>query len=127
MKRRALLIGSQTFGLSGCDADVALMESALGDNGFDPIQTMTGDAASRDGIVNALEEVIGAAGKDDAAVVYYSGHGGRMKHPDWQARQAAGLPAYLQFIVPWDIESSTDDDFHGLLAEEISELQWRLT
>lgn len=127
MKRRALLIGSQTFGLSGCDADVASMETVLGGKGFDPIQTLTGEAASRDGIVNAVEEVIGAAGEQDAVVLYYSGHGGRMQHPDWEARQAAGLPAYLQFIVPWDIESSTDDNFHGLLAEELSELQWRLT
>jgi hypothetical protein len=50
-----------------------------------------------------------------------------MQHPDWEARQAAGLSAYMQFIVPWDIENSTDDDFRGLLAEELSELQWRLT
>ncbi|MFL5980304.1 MAG: caspase family protein [Gaiellaceae bacterium] len=127
MKRRALLIGSQTFGLSGCDADVASMETVLGGKGFDPIQTLTGEDASRDGIVNAAEALIGAAGPDDAVVLYYSGHGGRMQHPDWEARQATGLPAYLQFIVPWDIESSTDEDFRGLLAEELSALQWRLT
>jgi hypothetical protein len=127
MKRNALLIGSQTFGLTGCDADVALMKRVLGDNGFDAIRTLTGEDASRDGIVGAVEQLIGAAGEDDAVVLYYSGHGGRMKHPDWEERRAAGLPPYLQFIVPWDIESSTDDDFRGLLAEEISSLQWRLT
>ena len=127
MNRRALLIGSQTFGLSSCDADVALMETVLGGKGFDPIRTLTGETASREGIVGAVEELIDATKAGDAAVLYYSGHGGRMQHPEWEARQAAGLPAYLQFIVPWDIESSTDDDFRGLLAEELSALQWNQT
>lgn len=127
MTRRALLIGSQTFGLTGCDADIALVQRLLGDQGFEPIQTLTGEAATREGIVTAVEEVIATAGGDDAVVLYYSGHGGRLAHPDWEARQAKGLPAHLQFIVPWDIEGSTEDDFRGLLAEELSELQWRLT
>ena len=127
MTRRALLIGSQTFGLTGCDADVALVKQLLGAQGFDPIQTLTGEAATREGIVTAVEEVIATAGGDDAVVLYYSGHGGRLAHPDWEDRQAKGLPAHLQFIVPWDIEASSEDDFRGLLAEELSELQWRLT
>jgi Caspase domain len=127
MTRRALLIGSQTFGLTGCDADVALVKGLLGEQGFDTIQTLTGETASREGIVTAIEALIAAAGSEDAVVLYYSGHGGRLAHPDWEARQAAGLPGHLQFIVPWDIEGSTDDDFRGLLAEELSELQWRLT
>ena len=58
MTRRALLIGSQTFGLTGCDADVALLKGLLGDQGFDPIQTLTGEAASREGIVTAIEALM---------------------------------------------------------------------
>ena len=127
MASRALLIASQTFGLTGCNADVALMQRLLGDRGFDRIATLIGENASRQGIVDAFETLIVDAASDDAVVVYYSGHGGRAPHPDWEARQARGLPAHLQFIVPWDIEASAEDDFLGLLAEELSDLQWRLT
>ncbi len=60
MARRALLIGSETFGLTGCDADVALMGRMLGERGFDPIATLTGEKASCDAIVDAFESLIGA-------------------------------------------------------------------
>jgi hypothetical protein len=113
--------------LTGCDADVELMQQLLETRGFDQIQTVTGELATRDGILDAFEALIGATCDTDAVVVYYSGHGGRGEHPDWEARQAAGLPPHLQFIVPWDAEESTDDDFRGLLSEELTDLQWRLT
>src|SRR4051812_40177150 len=64
--RRALLIASQTFGLTGCDADVALMQRLLGERGFDPIATLTGKDASRRGIVDAFEALIADTAGDDA-------------------------------------------------------------
>jgi hypothetical protein len=127
MTRRAFLIGSETSGLTGCDADVALVRDLLGARGFDEIATVTGADASRQGLVDGFEALIASTAHGDAVVVYYSGHGGRMEHPEWAARQAAGLPGHIQFIVPWDIEASTDDDFRGLLSEELSDFQWRLT
>lgn len=127
MARRALLIGSETHGLTGCDADVELMEGILAARGFDDVETLTGNTATRDGIVRSFAALIESTSSDDAVVVYFSGHGGRQPHPDWEARQAAGLSPYLQYIVPWDIDASTESEFKGLLAEELSEFQWQLT
>lgn len=41
MTLRALLIGAQTYGLSGVHADVALMADVLGARGFTDLRTCT--------------------------------------------------------------------------------------
>ena len=127
MARRALLIGSQTYGLAGCEGDVTLMRDALQRRGFDTVDVRTQGDATRAGIVDGFEQLIGATGPGDAAVVYYSGHGGRVARPDSDARRASGSSAYLQFIVPFDIDESEEGDFRGLLSEELTILQRRLT
>jgi len=127
MTRRALLIGSQTFGLAGCEADVALMQDILARQGFSEIQVLTGPAAARDGITDGLERLIAETKAADAVVIYYSGHGGRVPRPDWQARQGAAQEAFAQFIVPYDMDETTAADFRGLLSLELSRFQWRLT
>ena len=127
MTCRALLIGSETYGLSGCNADVQLMETVLIGRGFTEIEVLTDSAATRSGILAGFEQLIRASANDDAAVVYYSGHGGRVKRPDWEARQAAGHDPFVQFVVPSDMGSTTATDFRGLLSVELSELQRRLT
>jgi len=127
MIQRALLIGSETFGLSGCDADVALMREVLTLRQFDEVKVLTNMDATRKGILAGFEWLITASTAHDAAVVYYSGHGGRLPLPDWEARQAAGRDAFAQFIVPYDMAQTTAADFRGLLSVELSELQSRLT
>jgi Caspase domain len=127
MVQRALLIGSQTFGLSGCNADVALMRELLTLRHFDEVKVLTGTDATRKGILAGFEWLIAASVVGDAAVVYYSGHGGRFPLPDWEARQAAGREPFAQFIVPYDMARTTSADFRGLLSAELSELQSRLT
>lgn len=127
MTRRALLIGSQTYGLGGCDADVELMRAVLAGRGFDPIDVHTGPDASRAGIINGFEALIASVQADDAVVIYYSGHGGRVARPDFDARKAAGLSVYFQFIVPFDMSESEPGDFRGLLSEELTQFQRRLT
>ena len=127
MTRRALLIGSQTFGLAGCEADVVLMQDILASRGFSEIQVLTGPAAARDGITGGLEWLIAETKASDAVVIYYSGHGGRVPRPDWRARQAAGQEAFAQFIVPYDMDETTAADFRGLLSLELSRFQSRLT
>ena len=124
MARRALLIGSQTFGLSGVHGDVAVMAGALARLGFD-VRTLTETNATGTAIRTAYEELIESSGSDDAALVYYSGHGGR-----WRNRRTdrdRELPEWLQFIVPTDYGRPDSGGFGGILAQELSILQHRLT
>ncbi len=125
MTARAVLIGSPTYGLAGCDADVALVDRALRDRSFETTR-LTGRAATRTAVVSALDSLVSATGPGDAAVIYYSGHGGRLVRPDRDERSAAGLSTHFQFLVSADIEDSTPGDFRGLLSEELSLVQRRL-
>ncbi len=124
MPGRALLIGSQTGGLSGVHADVEVMADALVGHGF-IARSLTGPEATADGIVAAYRDLIADTATDDAAVVYYSGHGARVRNA-MRARDPS-QPAWLQYVVPTDIDDRTDGRFGGLLAEELSALQWQLT
>ncbi|MCA1691433.1 MAG: caspase family protein [Actinobacteria bacterium] len=126
MTARALLVASQMFGLTGCERDAALMRQVLEERGFSCTTLLTAEG-TRAGIMTAFDELIAATGAEDAAVFYYSGHGGRMPLSDWRDRRAAGQPSHLQFLVPSDIELSTEEDFRGLLGEELTAIQRRLT
>ena len=122
MTRRALILASQTYGLQGCDADAELMRATLSARGFE-CDLRTGGDATRAGILDGVDRLAAASGPGDAAVVYYSGHGGRVARPDAAERRATGRSGYFQFIVPFDIDESGPDDFRGLLSEELSALQ----
>jgi Caspase domain len=125
--RRALLIGSETSGLKGCNADVALMSDALAARDFGDIDVRIAGDANRTGIVDGFERLIASVGADDVLFVYYSGHGGRIVRPDFDERKAAGLPVHFQFIVPTDMDDSDVGDFRGVLSEELTGYQRRLT
>ncbi|MER7544777.1 caspase family protein [Spirillospora sp. NPDC127506] len=124
--RRALLIGAEAFGLSGVARDLELMESLLESKGF-AIDQCSGPDATYDGIISALEELAAAVRADDAVVIYYSGHGGRALRPDWQARRSRGQSTHVRYLVPIDLDDSTDEDFRGVLASELSMRQRQLT
>jgi Caspase domain len=118
--RTALVIGSETGELSGVGTDVDVMTALLTRRGFE-VDARTGADATRAGILDGYERLIASA--DEAAVVYYSGHGGlaRVLAPD-------GIPLpELQFIVPTDYDASGPGDFRGITAIELSVLQSRLT
>lgn len=123
MNRRALLIGSQIAGLQGVHADVALMAEVLETAGFSA-RTLTGSQAGRPGILAAYRELIEDCGDGDAALVYYSGHGGRLRNPF--ASQDPDAPPYVQFIVPTDFDAP-GTAFAGILDEELALLQRELT
>lgn len=116
MTKRALVIGSSTHGLGGVATDVACMEDVLGTFGF-AVDLRVDATATRAGILDGYERLIRDSREGDAAVVYYSGHGGL----------AAANGSRHRFLVPVDIDRSTDDDFRGLLDVELSALQHRLT
>jgi hypothetical protein len=75
-RRLAVLIGSPLGGLQGVATDIASIGERLEARGFS-CTPCVGAAATRKGILEALEDLRDQARPDDAIVVYYSGHGGR--------------------------------------------------
>ena len=88
MEKRALLIGSQTGGLTGVHGDVEVMADALVALGFE-VRRHIEAAATSAAIVDAYRALIADTAADDAAVVYYSGHGGRMPNEQRDADPSA--------------------------------------
>ncbi len=128
--RRALLIGSSYGGLQGVRSDVASMETALKKHDFE-VQTLVDHEATRDGILVAYESLIAQTQRDDAAVVYYAGHGGYTDNPSATEGQAA---EYHQYILPMDFGDVTPEavasgtaEFRGIMDVELSHLQGTLT
>jgi caspase domain-containing protein len=117
VQRRALLIGSQTHGLEGVEADVERMGQALSARHFE-LTRCTGAAATRDGILAAYERLIVETQPNDAVCIYYSGHGGRV------ANSFAAGPRFLQYLVPTDHGPGS---FRGLMSFELSALLAKLT
>lgn len=123
MNGRALLIGCETDGLSGVDNDLELMEKALRPRGF-AVRRISGPQATRDGILAAYGQLIDAVQPGEPAVVYYSGHGGRVEPPPPDTPGPALMD--LQFIVPTDFRDSSPGDFRGITSVELSVLLMRL-
>jgi hypothetical protein len=122
MTRKALLIGAQTNGLGGVLNDVEAMAGALEPRGFS-VQRLITPEATRAAILDAYEKIIADARPDDAFLLYFSGHGGRLQAPDGPDRQSPDL----QFIVSDDYADSSDSDFRGVTGVELSVLLGRLT
>jgi len=124
---RALVIGSQTQGLTGPNLDAERVEAYLLKQHF-IVDRRVNERATRAGILEGFEKLIAEVTADEPVVVYYSGHGARAEDP---TPPPPGIDAnatrYLQAIVPVDYEQSTENDFRGILAEELSILQFRLT
>ena len=114
MNKHALVIGSQVGGLTGVGHDVEGMREVLGDRGFE-VDLRFGDTATRDGILAGYDALIARATADDAAVLYYSGHGTYAANDD-----PADRLRIMQTIVPTDFRSGSDTDFRGITAWELS-------
>ena len=104
------------------------MVATLERRGFEVRRHIDGDA-TRSGIIAAYERLIAETpvGSTEPVVVYYSGHGGRNQLDDAEERARRGAATHLHFIVPFDMDSSSESDFRGILAQELSDLQRRLT
>jgi Caspase domain len=127
MARRALLIGSATYGLTGVQHDVESMAELLRRRGFDDVVTRTGPDAAREPILDALGRLQSVTRAGDAVVLYYSGHGSRIVRPDAALRRQSGTEAHLQFLVPTDIDQTTESAFRGLLSAELTAATRQLT
>jgi hypothetical protein len=114
-RHRAVLIGAPTRGLKGVLNDVATMRKELEAWGF-ACDELAGPAATREGILGALRELVEwAATNDDVIAIYYSGHGGWYRLLE-RADEPPGPPT--GFLVPTDIEA--DRDFRPIIDLELA-------
>src|SRR5260370_18291048 len=120
MGKRALLIGCQIGARRGVHADVELMAGLRGSFGFEA-STLVQAQATCDGIRDAYRGLIEDTAADDAAVVYYSGHGARFKNP--VAAQDPSEPRWLQYLCPTAIPDVGGGSFRALLPQELRQLQ----
>jgi hypothetical protein len=124
MTGRALLIGPTSGGLTGVGNDLDAMCKALTARGLS-VSRCEGADATRAGILSACEKLVAEAVPGEPAVLYYSGHGGRVEPP------ATGEPGPdlmdMQFIVPADFRGTPGSgDFLGITSLELSALLTRL-
>ena len=113
MAKRALVIGSQTSGLTGVESDAQSVAELLEARGF-TVDPRTRARATRQGILDGYDALIEQTREGDAAVVYYSGHGSRVI----DSKAASGDA--LQDIVPFDYLDGTDLDYRGITSTELS-------
>ncbi len=128
MTKRALIVGSQTPPLSGVNRDVESIDLLLTQLEFETTLCVQ-EKAKRQNILDGYEKLIADSRAGDAALLFYSGHGGLAVNPNYQPMAEASQlsPRYYQFIVPFDIDESTEDDFRGITSLELSMLLARLT
>lgn len=108
------------YQLSGCVNDAELMAHVLEHNfGFPAgnITLLRNEAATRDGILAALDALADRVGENDVAVVHYSGHGSQMT--DREGDEPDGLD---ETIMPHDSgrrpypnRDISDDELHAWL------------
>ncbi|MET7850146.1 caspase family protein [Streptomyces avermitilis] len=128
MTMRALLIGAQSYDLTGVAEDVTVMERLLADRGFTDLRVCREAAETGyHGMNEALTRLAEETETGDAVVVYYSGHGALLPLPPALREHHPGRPAHLQYLVPSDHEAGTATDFRGYLAEELTTVLRRLT
>ncbi len=116
MRGQALIIGSQTYGLTGVLGDVERVGEAIGALGFS-VARCAGPEATREGILQSYRRLIETCEPGEAVFVYYAGHGA------WAPEPGYGI----QFIVPVDFNDSTEEDFRGITSLELSGLLETLT
>ncbi|CAM1504858.1 Fc.00g024490.m01.CDS01 [Cosmosporella sp. VM-42] len=120
-RKVALLIGCQLSGLVGVKNDLKVMKELLEPHGF--LFIVINDA-TRKQILEAWEKLIDDTSPGDAVVVYYSGHGSRVKKYENNEKESS---EYFQFLVPVDFDKTAEDDWRGIASEEVSGLLGRTT
>jgi hypothetical protein len=121
MTKRALVIGSQTRGLTGVENDAQRIAELLNTRGFE-CDLRLGSNATRAGILDGYDKLIHQTAADDCAVYYYSGHGEFCRNVDSTAK-----PREFQAIIPYDYDSATDEDYRGITSIELSLKMRQLT
>lgn len=127
MAWHVILFGAATGGLTGVKADLQymreLMEASMRARGVNessvPGAIEEFPEATRAQIVDAFTRLCARVRQGDCVVVYYSGHGLRLRDPD------TGEYAYA--IAPVGADTAVIGDFGYVLGEEVSAWFWRIT
>ncbi|HSK05848.1 MAG TPA: caspase family protein [Kofleriaceae bacterium] len=131
MNRRALVIGAALGapapgeGPPREELDAARVAEMLRGYCFE-VEVLCGPDATRAGIFSGYRRLIARVKPGDVAVVGFFGHGGMAIPPPELAGERA-QPRRFQFIVPTDYGQTTEDDFRGISAWELSQLLRELT
>ncbi|GAW25459.1 putative peptidase c14 caspase catalytic subunit p20 [Rosellinia necatrix] len=127
---RALLIGCDNGELKGTQNDVNVMADILkklNTHNFDQITCLTGCKATAKNIRASWEKLVNCTNKDDAVVIYYSGHGGREFRPH-PVEAGTRRPDKFQYLIPHDFRNDDHiEDWKGILDIEISRWLWEIT
>jgi len=112
--KRSLHIGINDYpgtqnDLSGCVNDANDWEEALKQHGFQTVSIVDGQA-KKSNMVEAISKIVSDTGKDDIAVITYSGHG------TWVADEDGDEPdGRDEALCPYDIMDGnilTDDELY---------------
>ncbi len=118
--RRALCIGIDLYPdpnrLGGCVNDARNWTSALGALGFE-VRTLTDGQATRDGILQAIRDILRQSQPGDVTVMQYSGHGTRV--PDQDNVEKGGFDDAICPINFADGALIIDDDFREIFASTV--------
>lgn len=115
-RRRALCVGIDGYRdrpLAGCVADARAWGQHLQALGFD-VTHLFDDQATRDGIVQALEDLVRGGGSGDVLVFQYSGHGSQVPDDDGDETDQ-----FDEVFVPVDYHAGAlllDDDLAEILG-----------
>ncbi len=118
MSKRALCIGINDYpgtanDLAGCVNDARDWADVLDKRGFS-VTTLLDGAATKAGMVAAIQDLIGSAVRGDSLVITYSGHGTFV--PDASGDEPDGQD---EGLCPYDIGQGAvllDDEIHALFA-----------
>ena len=120
-RRRALCVGIDRYPrqpLAGCVADARAWARSLQGLGFASPTLLVDEAATRQGIVDAVRALKAGSRPGDVLAFQYSGHGTLL--PDLDGDESAGsTPGQDQAIVPFDFDTGAfliDDDIYELLT-----------
>ncbi len=121
--KRALLIGINKYQqlpwLSGSRNDVMVIQEILVRRyGFaqDNITTLFDEAATRDAILDALENLVASAGPDDTVLVHYSGHGSQVEDLDHDEADSLDETICPHDARTSDVPDITDDELGRILG-----------
>jgi hypothetical protein len=114
-----LLLGCATDGLTGVGRDLLRMRTLIDHARRNDVSLVEHPAATREHIVESFEALCAAVRPGDDVLVYYTGHGLRLRDPE--TRQ----PAYA--IAPVGADEAPPGVFGYVLQEELSAWFWRIT
>ncbi|MBT3421812.1 MAG: DUF4384 domain-containing protein [Bacteroidetes bacterium] len=105
-KKIALVVAVAKYPKSGgwsqisSDKDIPLITNALESQGFDDIQLLTDEDATKSGIIQAIETLIAKSNKGDIVVFHFSGHGQQIQDDNGDEKD----DGYDEAIVPYNAQ-----------------------